>query len=142
MTMNDVERADRMSRARAALMALAAAVLLINVVIQYGHSEYSGPGVRGASWLVMIGLWAFILWNGGGFRRDPRVCELLNDELSLQNRARALAAGFYAGIAAALFVYVLDWSTPVPTGDALKIVSGGAMAIALACYAALEWRQR
>ena len=35
-----------------------------------------------------------------------RMRALLNDELSLQNRARALAAGFYATLAAALAVYV------------------------------------
>ena len=142
MTTNDVERADRLSRARAALMALAAAVLLINLMIQYGHPVYAGPGPRGASWLSLIGLWTFILWNGGGLRLRGRMRALMNDELSLQNRARALAAGFYAAIAAALFLYVLNWSTPVSTGDALKIVSGGAIAIALACYASLEWRQR
>jgi hypothetical protein len=140
MTTNDVERAERMSRARAGLMALAAAVLMINIMIQYGKPDYSGPGPRGASWLVLIGLWIFILWNGGGMRLGGRMRALMNDELSLQNRARALAAGFYAAIAAALTVYVLNWSTPVSTGDALKIVSGGGVAIALACYASLEWR--
>jgi peptidoglycan/LPS O-acetylase OafA/YrhL len=140
MTTNDVEQAERMSRARAALMALAAAVLMINLIIQYGNADYADRGVRGASWLVLIGLWTFILWNGGGLRRRGRVCDLMNDELSLQNRARALAAGFYAAVAAALALYVINWADPVSTGDALKIVSGGAVAIALACYASLEWR--
>lgn len=142
MATNDVERAERMSRARAALMAIAAAVLLINIAIQYGDPHYVGSDARGGSWLVLIGLWTFILWNGGGLRLRGRMRALMNDELSLQNRARALAAGFYASVAAALALYVIDWSTPVSTGDALKIVSGGGVAVALACYALLEWRQR
>jgi peptidoglycan/LPS O-acetylase OafA/YrhL len=142
MMSNDVEQAERMSRGRATVMAMAAAVLLINVMIQYGNPHYVSSDARGASWLVVIGLWTFMLWNGGGLRPRGRVRALLNDELSLQNRARALAAGFYTGVAAALAVYVVNWSTPVSTGDALKIVSGGAVAIALACYASLEWRQR
>lgn len=140
MTTNDVERAEGLSRARALLMAIAAAVLIVNLVIQYGNPAYVGSDVRGASWLVVIGLWLFILWNGGGIRLRGRMRALLNDELSLRNRARALAFGFYAAVGAALLLYVLEWSTPISAGDALKIVSGGGLAAALACYAWLEWR--
>jgi hypothetical protein len=140
MTTNDVERAEGLSRARALLMAIAAAVLIINIVIQYGNPAYVGSDVRGASWLVVIGLWLFMLWNGGGLRPMGRMRALLNDELSLRNRARALAFGFYTSVGAALLLYVLEWSVPVPAGDALKIVSGGGVAAALACYAWLEWR--
>lgn len=142
MRTNDVERAERMSRARAGLMALAAAILAINLFLQYGNPNYTGSGARGASWLVLIGLWAFILWNGGGLRLRGRMRALLNDELSLQNRARALAFGFYAMIGIALALYVVQWSTRISPGDALKIVSGGGVASALACYAWLEWRWR
>jgi hypothetical protein len=140
MTTNDVERAERLSRARALLMAIAAAVLIINIVIQYGKPAYVSSDVRGASWLVVIGLWLFMLWNGGGLRPIGRIRALLNDELSLRNRARALAFGFYTAVGAALLLYVAEWYTPIAAGDALKIVSGGGVAAALACYAWLEWR--
>jgi hypothetical protein len=140
--MDEIEKAERMGRARAGLMAIAAAVLLINVVIQYGNPNYAGSGARGASWLVVIGLWMFILWNGGGLRLRGRMRALLNDELSLQNRARALGAGFYSALAAALILYVVNWSSPVTTGDALKIVTAAGLGAALLWYAWLEWRQR
>ncbi|MBV8685609.1 MAG: hypothetical protein JOZ90_07720 [Alphaproteobacteria bacterium] len=140
MTGNDVERAEGLSRARALLMGVAAAVLTINIVVQYGHPVYASADVRGASWLVVVGLWLFMLWNGGGLRLRGRMRALLNDELSLRNRARALSLGFYFAVGAALVLYVVQWSTPVSAGDALKIVSGGAVAAALACYAWLEWR--
>ena len=138
--MSDIEKAERMSRGRAAVMALAAIVLLINVAIQYGRADYAGAGPRGGSWLVLVGLWTFILWNGGGLLPRGRMRALLNDELSLQNRARALALGFYAAILLALACYVANWWRPIATGDALKIVSAGAMAAALLRYAWLEWR--
>jgi hypothetical protein len=138
--MTDIETAERMSRARAGLMALAAAVLLINVAMQYGRLEYVGPGPRGWSWLVLIGLWTFILWNGGGLRLRGRIRALLNDELSLQNRARALALGFYAAILLALACYAGEWLMPIAAGDALKIVTAGAISAALLRYAWLEWR--
>jgi hypothetical protein len=140
--MTDIEKAERMSRARAAVMALAAAVLVLNVVIQYGHAQYADAGSRGGSWLVLIGLWIFILWNGGGLRPRGRLRALLNDELSLQNRSRALGLGFYAAVLLALLCYVGEWVTPIAAGDALKIVSAGALSAALLRYAWLEWRLR
>jgi hypothetical protein len=142
MMTNEVERAEGLSRARALLMAIAALVMVINIVIQYGDPHYTSSDVRGASWLLLIGLWTFILWNGGGLRLKGRMRALLNDELSLQNRGRALACGFYTAVVAALVLYIVNWSDPVTTGDALKIVSGGAVTAALACYAWLEWRWR
>ncbi|TMJ12888.1 MAG: hypothetical protein E6G94_12785 [Alphaproteobacteria bacterium] len=140
--MTEVERADRMSRGGVYIKALAAAVLLLNVWLQYGDAEYSAAGPRGGSWLVLIGLWVVVLWTGGGFMLSRRLRSLLNDELSLQNRSRALAFGFYAALALAMLVYVANWYVPVATGDAMKIVSAGALSAALLCYAWLEWRWR
>jgi hypothetical protein len=142
MTENDVERAERLGSARALVMAIAAIVLLINTAIQYGNPNYTGSDARGASWLVVIGLWTFILWNGGGFRPTGRTRALMNDELSLQNRGRALALGFYASTGTALVLFVVNWSSPISTGDALKIVSAAGLAAALGRYAWLEWRWR
>jgi hypothetical protein len=138
--MTDIEKAERMGRARALIMALAATVLIFNVWLQFGDAQYASAGGRGASWLVVIGLWLFILWNGGGLRPGGRVRALLNDELSLQNRSRALALGFYAAVLLALACYVGEWLTPIAAGDALKIVSAGAISAALLRYAWLEWR--
>src|SRR4051812_7225288 len=100
MNANDIEKAEGLSRARALIMAMAAGVMAINLVIQWGKPAYVSADARGASWIVVVGLWAFILWNGGGLRLRGRMRALLNDELSLQNRARALAAGFYTMLAA------------------------------------------
>jgi protein-S-isoprenylcysteine O-methyltransferase Ste14 len=140
MNANDIEKAERMSRGRAAIMALAALVLVINLVLQYGNPAYVSADPRGASWIVVIGLWLFILWNGGGLRLKGNMRALLNDELSLQNRARALSTGFYAAVLGALVLFAVEWRVPVGAGDALKLVSGGALAAALLRYAWLEWR--
>jgi hypothetical protein len=51
--------------------------------------------------------------------------------LSLQNRSRALALGFYAAVLGSLLLYVAQWYTPIGAGDALKIVSAGPLAVAL-----------
>jgi hypothetical protein len=140
MNANDIEKAERLSRGRAAIMALAAMVLVINLVLQYGNPAYVSADPRGASWILLIVLWVFILWNGGGLRLKGNMRVLLNDELSLQNRSRALSAGFYVAVLGAIALYTIEWWRPVSAGDALKLVSGGALAAALLRYAWLEWR--
>ncbi|MFL6843285.1 MAG: hypothetical protein ACJ8ER_00195 [Allosphingosinicella sp.] len=134
-----IEGAERASRGRAIIMAIAALVLLINATIQWGDPHYVEPGVRSGSWIVVIALWMFILANGGGLRLRGRMRELLNDELSLRNRSKALAAGFYAALAAGMAVYVATWSVEIAAGDAIKLITAAALATALAVYAWLEW---
>jgi hypothetical protein len=134
-----VEGAERASRGRAIIMAIAGAVLLLNAALQYGDPHYVQSGVRGGSWLLLIGLWAFILANGGGLRLRGRMRELLNDELSLRNRARAVAIGFYAMLAAALALYVATWRIEIVAGDAIKLVTAVGLSTALLVYAWLEW---
>ena len=134
-----IEGAERASRGRAILMAIAAAVLLLNALLQIGDPHYVQPGVRGGSWIVLIGLWAFILANGGGLRLRGRMRELLNDELSLRNRARAVAAGFYMMLAAALAVYLATWRIEIAAGDAIRLVTAVGLSAALLVYAWLEW---
>jgi hypothetical protein len=134
-----IESAERASRGRAILMAIAAVVLLINVATQWADPHYVEPGVRGGSWIVVIALWIFILANGGGLRLRGRMRELLNDELSLRNRARAVAAGFYMSLAAGLAVYLATWRVEMAAGDAIKLITAAGLSTALFVYAWLEW---
>ena len=134
-----IEGAERASRGRAIVMAIAAVVLLINVAIQWGNPHYVEAGVRGGSWILVIALWMFILANGGGLRLRGRMRALLNDELSLRNRSRAVAAGFYSMLAVALALYLVTWRIDVAAGDAIKLITGMGLATALLVYAWLEW---
>lgn len=134
-----IEGAERASRGRAVLMAIAAAVLLLCAALQWGDPDYGRPGARGGSWILLIALWMFLLANGGGLRLRGRMRELLNDELSLRNRARAVAAGFYATLAAGLAVYVAAWQVEIATGDAIRLITAAGLSTALAVYAWLEW---
>jgi hypothetical protein len=137
---NPVERAERASRGRAAIMAVAAVVFMINAVIDFGHPHYSQPGARGAIWPLIVLAWLFIVASGGGLRANRKMCELMNDELSRHNRARALATGFYATNIAAVGVYYASWGVPMMIGDAIQLVTGIGVSAALLVYAWLEWR--
>jgi hypothetical protein len=134
-----VENAERASRGRAILMAIAGTVLPLNAMLQYGDPHYVQPGVRGGSWILLIALWMFILANGGGLRLRGRMRALLNDELSLRNRSRGVAAGFYAMLLAGLALYVATWRVEIVAGDAIKLVTAAGLSAALLVYARLEW---
>jgi len=133
-----VEHAERQARARAIIMALAAVVLLVNAALQFGSPGYQGRSWRGASWAITVILWMVILLGGGGWRFKGRLHALLNDELSLRNRSRALSWGFYATIAAGLLVYIASWQSVMSVADAMRIVTGVGLATALLGYAWLE----
>jgi hypothetical protein len=134
-----IEGAERASRGRALVMGVAAMVLLINAAIQWGNPNYAEPGVRSGSWILVVAIWIFILANGGGLRLGGRMRELLNDELSLRNRARAVAAGFYLMLAAGMAVYVATWRIEIAAADAIRLVTAVGLSAALLVYAWLEW---
>lgn len=39
-----------------------------------------------------------------------------------------------------LILYVINWSSPIAAGDALKVAGAVSVSAALALYAWLEWR--
>ena len=135
-----VENVERTARVRAGLMALAALVLLVNAGLVFGDPHYGEPGARGAGWVVVLLLWLFLLWNGGGLRLRAPMRALLNDELSLQNRSRALALGFFAGVLAGLALYFASWRIEIGAADAIRLPASIAVAAALLRYAWLEAR--
>jgi hypothetical protein len=139
VSVSDIQRAEHKSRARAAVMILAAVVFIINAAIDFGDPAYSTPGVRGAIWPLICLVWLFIVAFGGSLA-PGRLRDLLNDELALRNRARATAIGFYATNIAAVGVYYTSWWVPMMMGDALQLVTGIGISSALLYYAWLELR--
>lgn len=139
MNLTDTQRAERASRGRAAVMILAAIVFMINAIIDFGHPAYSSPGWRGGIWPIVALAWLFIVAYGGGLRIG-RLRPLVNDELSLQNRARATAVGFYATNVAAVGVYYVSWRVPMTIGEAVQLVTAIGISAALLYYAWLELR--
>ena len=135
-----VENVERTARVRAGLMALAAVVLLVNAAMMYGDRHYGEPGARGAGWVIVLLLWLFLLWNGGGLRLRAPMRALLNDELSLQNRSRALTLGFFVTVLAGLAVYLVSWRAEVGSADAIRLPASIGIAAALLRYAWLEAR--
>jgi hypothetical protein len=138
---SDIQRAEHASRSRSLLMAIMAVVLIANTAIGLGDEASSmTPVFRHALWAAMILLWLIVLATGGGLLLSRRVRSLMNDEVGLANRGRALQAGFWAAMLFGLLLYfaTLEWDLAVR--DALRILLNLTVAAALVRYAWLELR--
>jgi hypothetical protein len=137
--MSKVELAERKAGARAVVMALLAVVLAGTATFGFDNPANDAGG-RAVAWLVELGLALMVLVSGGGLMLSHELRTLMNDELSRANRRRAIAFGFFAGLAAMTALYVAAGMTPIDLRAALRLVSGLAVAAALGRYAMLEWR--
>lgn len=141
MTASDIEKAERVSRARSLIMAIAAVVLLIQAVLGVGdEADSMTPVLRHASWGVMILFWLVILATGGWLRLRPGFRSLINDEVALAHRAAALQAGFWTAMLLALAIYFASLNWAISLRDGLRILTDVSIAAALIRYAWLELR--
>jgi len=140
MALSPVEQADRNSRNRGMLMAIAATVQLALALFSGLDPVGTTDPVRGLVWAVLTLLWLILLATGGGVLIDRQVRSMMNDEVSLLNRRRAIGTGFWAAMGAAIALYFASYSWPVPPRGALAILTEVAIAAALIRYAWLELR--
>ena len=140
MTLNEIQQAERYSRTRAALMAAMAAILAVNAFVGFRETETMGPVIRHGLWALMIALWLIILATGGWLQLSRNVRRLMNDEVALANRSRALQAGFWTAMIGGIALYFasLEWELGLREG--LRILLNGTIAVALLRYARLELR--
>jgi hypothetical protein len=141
MTASDIEKAERVSRARSLIMAIAAVVLLIQAVLGVGDEiESMTPLLRHASWGIMILFWLVILATGGWLRLARSVRSLINDEVAIAHRGAALQTGFWTAMLLALFLYFASLYWTISLRDGLRILTDVTIAAALIRYAWLELR--
>jgi hypothetical protein len=141
MTASDIDKAERISKARSRIMAFAAVVLLIQAVLGVGDEASSmTPVLRHATWGIMVLFWLIILATGGWLRLGRNLRSLINDEVSLANRGLALQTGFWAAMLLALTVYFASLFWTISVREALRVVTDLSISAALIRYAWLETR--
>jgi hypothetical protein len=137
---SDIEKAEHASRTRSFLMATMAVILLLSTAIGVNEESSMTPIFRHAIWVVMILLWLVILATGGWLQLSRRVRSLMNDEVALANRSRALQAGFWTAMLVGVGVYFASLQWEIAVRDALRAVVNLTIAAALVRYAWLELR--
>jgi protein-S-isoprenylcysteine O-methyltransferase Ste14 len=141
MSLRPVEQADRNARNRATVMTLAAGILLLLALFNaIDMPNQSVSPIRALVWGALIIAWMAMLATGGGLLLSRQMRSLMNDEVSSDNRRRAIEAGFWAAMALAVGLYFASFAWPVQLRDGIAILAEVAIAAALLRYAWLERR--
>lgn len=142
MTTSDVERADRISRRRARMFPILGIYFIAGQAVFFRHVEEPArvAQFKISAWLV----WALVLLMAfafaGGHFRGKAVRELVEDEVSRANRAKAYAAGFWAAAAAAIALYVINMFEPVTGREAIHLILTALVGAAMIRFGTLERR--
>src|SRR5215212_1354931 len=104
-----VEVADRKSRLRATLFAVATVVFLVVQVITHPvfENEPYSHGWRYYAWAINAVLLLMCLGGGGGFMNRPQLRALIQDEVARENNRTACKVGFWISMLTAVVIYVV-----------------------------------
>ena len=139
-----VEIADRYSRKRAAIVALAAiAFIIIHVVLRPFFS--GGPDTArylnvGVMWAINAIVLLAGLATGGGLLNNRQIRSLVNDEVAQSNYRTAVVAGYWVAMATAMGLYVLPSAENLTGREAVYVVVTSSIAVALLAFSYLEYR--
>jgi hypothetical protein len=140
------ERIERLQRRRTRLLFMQAIIFLLWQTSFFARPLREAATARGVDH-VKIG--AYIVWaaalvlfvaTGGGYIQPKAVRRVLNDELTIDHRRRAMTAGFLASMMAAVICYFIDQFLGMPAGVAIHTILTVGVAAALLRFAMLERR--
>jgi protein-S-isoprenylcysteine O-methyltransferase Ste14 len=141
MPLSPIDKADRNSRNRGMLMQIGAIALLILAGFSASGIPHDTTDLtRAIVWALLVLAWMLMLATGGGLMINRQVRSLMNDEVSADNRRRALETGFWTAMAMALGLYFASLAWPLGLRDSLAMLTEIALAAALLRYARLELR--
>jgi len=137
-----VEIADRKSRKRAGLLAIAALVFLAHVIVR-PLLAVPAPGgdARLDLWAINAALLLAVLATGGGAllnRSEIRV--LMNDEVSRTNQRTAVVAGYWAAMATAMGLLAWPGFQGLSARAAVYGIVSSGIVVALLVFSGLEYR--
>src|ERR671937_2939070 len=103
-----VEIADRMSRKRAVLVAVAALVFLAAQVVSrpfFGAAGDTAHRAKIDAWAVNAVALLVLLATGGGLLNRRQIRALVNDEVARSNYRTAVVAGYWVAMTTAMALY-------------------------------------
>ena len=132
---NPVEVADRLSRKRAIIIALAA--IAFHVAQLLATRPHRG---QTALWTFQSALLLLLLATGGGLLHQTKIRSLMNDDVSREHHKTAVAAGFWTAMITALVFYWVPGVDAHTAREAIQLVVTMGIATALLVFASLELR--
>ncbi|HJV43289.1 hypothetical protein [Caulobacter sp.] len=142
--MGKVEKAERLSKARARIFAVLAVLFLALQSAYISNGALEGAGrvshLKIGAWAVNAIVLLALLATGGGLVRGRDVRDLLNDETTQDHRRRALNWGYWTMAVVAFGLYGVSLFETVTTREALHMVITLGVAVPLLVFSFLERR--
>jgi hypothetical protein len=137
-----VELADRVSRGRAFVMVVVAAIFVVVQVIgrPFFRQGPDASDVQANFWALNVVVLLLFLATGGGLLRNRQLRTLLNDEVSNGNRAAGIVAGYWVAMATAMLLYIVPAVRDLTMRQTIYLVVSPSVVVALLAFAFLEYR--
>lgn len=134
-----VERAHHLSRKRALLVGITGVLFgVLSVALWPRYADPVDGRALFALWVVYALAALLLIFTGGAIFIRHRVRALMNDEITLAHRRRAISIGFGASALTAVVILVVpSLSTLAPRAASYSILSAGIVA-ALCSFAYFE----
>jgi MFS family permease len=134
-----VEIADRVSRKRAIVAAVAAiAFVVIHILIR--PFSHSANGLKLDYWAINAVVLLAVLATGGGLLNNRQIRVLVNDEVSRSNYRTSVVAGYWVAMTAAMAVYFWPTAEGLSARNAVYVVVTASVSVALLVFSYLELR--
>jgi len=140
--MTDYETADRLTRRRARIFPLLAAMFVVQQATFFVGRIEDGTRtvdqVKISAWLVLSIVLLLVLATGGSWFKSAKVRALMNDDVTRANRAEAFRVGFLATMIGAIGLYFVSMFENFGGRDAIHILMTIGIAAALLRFGFLE----
>jgi len=137
------EKVEMLSRRRARALPTLAVIFLAQQASYFNmpaQSDRTVDHVKIGAWLLLSVVLLAGLGTGGAWFRPREVRELVNDESTRAHRQGGLVYGFWAAMAAAITLYVVNMFELVSGRDAIHVILSAGIAVAMIRFGMLERR--
>ena len=138
------QQADHLSRRRARMLPLLAAIYLSQqasfFLTAHGAPDRAVDHVKIGAWLILAIILLVGLGTGGAWLQPKAVRELANDETTREHRSRAIEIGFWTMAGTLIGLYVVSLFEPLGGRDAVHLTLTAGIGASLLMFGMLERR--
>ena len=139
-SLSETELAERLGRRRAGMLLGMTALFLVQQGAYFSQppAERAVDYVRIGAWMLLAACLLAALLTGGFWLKPRAIRALMDDEVTLANRASALKLGFTLSMAVAIALYVLAYPLGLSAREVIHVIVSTGIAAGLLRFALLE----
>jgi len=140
--MSDVEEAERLSRRRVSMLVAMTTLLTVQQAAFYAQTsaERAVDYVRLGAWVLLVGALLAALLTGGFWLKPRAIRALMDDEVTLANRASAVKLAFAASMGMAIALFVLAPPLALTAREAIHVIVSTGIVVGIFRFGQLERR--